>query len=189
MNWYAKYCKPYLDFGFAVLILFWLAPLMFLIAATILITDKQSPIFRQQRIGANGAYFAIYKFRTMRSTPDGAALTLPQDDRVTWFGALLRHTSLDELPQLLNIVKGEMSFVGPRPEILANKALYPQGFDQRLSALPGLTGLAQVEGRNRLSFREVLAYDLRYIREMSLLTDLRILSKTIIMVIGGHGAY
>jgi lipopolysaccharide/colanic/teichoic acid biosynthesis glycosyltransferase len=158
--------------------------------------------FRQTRVGKYGKTFLCFKFRSMyvdaeqrkaelvtKNEADGPVFKMKHDPRVTRVGRVIRKLSLDELPQLLNVLRGEMSLVGPRPPVPKEVAQYE--FDQRhrLDAVPGITGLQQVSGRSDLDFRTWVALDLRYIAEQSLWTDIKILLKTIPAVLLGKGAY
>ncbi|MFW5952022.1 MAG: sugar transferase [Gemmatimonadota bacterium] len=200
--------KRALDVIGAALGLVALAPLYALIAAAIRL-DSPGPVhFRQERAGLYGRPFLMNKFRTMREGTSEArhreyvsglvngdreqghegVYKLTDDDRVTRVGRLLRRTSLDELPQLINVLRGEMSLVGPRPAIAYEVELYEDWQRARLDSRPGLTGLWQVSGRNRLTYRRMCELDVRYIREWSLKTDLLILLKTVPVVLTNSGA-
>ncbi len=157
-----------------------LAPAL-VVALIIRLTSPGPAVFRQQRVGQNGIPFTVYKFRTMLQGPDGP--------EVTPIGHWLRRTSLDELPQLLNVLKGDMSLVGPRPELAEIVAGYEPWQRKRLEAKPGLTGLWQILGRKDLPLTENIQYDFYYLRNQSLLFDLAILLKTVTVVLRGQGAY
>ena len=149
-----------------------------------------SPIlFRQVRPGLNGQPFEMIKFRTMLDATDHAGSPLPDADRLTPFGRLLRATSLDELPELWNVVKGEMSLVGPRPPLPEEVALYKPWHHQRLAVVGGMTGLWQVSGRSDLSFDELCLLDIVYIENWTLGSDVRILLQTIPHLLSRKGAY
>lgn len=170
--------KRAVDIVLAALALAILAPLMALVALAIAFDSGAPVLFRQQRVGLGGRSFCIYKFRTM--VRDAAALgsyqTASDDPRITRLGRLLRRTSLDELPQLLNVLQGDMSLVGPRPDVPAQEALYaPADWRLRCSVRPGITGLAQALLRSEATPRQRLDLDLRYVREHSLALDARIL--------------
>ena len=153
-----------------------------LFCAAAIQTSSRGPVFfRQERLGRNGDKFSIWKFRTMRGGPGS------DDDRVTTVGRMLRRTSLDELPQLMNIVNGEMSVVGPRPTLPEQADRWTNRQRCRLAERPGLTGLAQVNGRNDLSWPERIEFDLRYVEEQSLWLDLRIVVRTASTLVGGEG--
>jgi lipopolysaccharide/colanic/teichoic acid biosynthesis glycosyltransferase len=196
--------KRVFDLCAAALLLVLLAPLMIAIAMAIRITSPGPALFRQRRIGYRGRSFVMLKFRTMRencseqthreyvtrmlngdeSTTGGSGLyKLHADPRVTPVGRLLRRTSLDEIPQLLNVVKGEMSLVGPRPVLPYEAELFEPRHQARFRVPPGLTGLWQVSGRNRLSMRQALELDLEYIRRRSLRLDLILLLKTVLVLV------
>jgi putative colanic acid biosynthesis UDP-glucose lipid carrier transferase len=180
--------KRLLDIFGALAGLMVLAPLLLLVAVLIVLESPGSPIFRQRRSGYRGAPFVIYKFRTMRVAEDGPNVVQArrEDSRVTLVGSLLRRTSVDELPQLLNVLKGEMSLVGPRPHALAHDDYYGARITEyqgRFRAKPGLTGLAQVSGLRGptpdvATMAARIEKDLDYIREWSILLDLRILCQT-----------
>ena len=180
--------KRSLDVVGAATALLLFLPLLLLIALLIRLESSGPIIFRQRRGGLNGRTFTIYKFRTMRVLEDGDMITQarPNDTRVTSFGALLRRTSMDELPQLLNVLKGDMSLVGPRPHALAHDRFYGDlipNYAGRLRTRPGLTGLAQVAGlrgetRELNEMAERVRYDLRYIEQWSILLDLKLIAGT-----------
>jgi len=175
----------------ALLLLVLLGPLMLVLAALIRWRMGAPVLFRQVRVGYRGAEFTMFKFRTMVNEADAYAPS-PQtaaDQRVTPLGRWLRKYSLDELPQLLNVLRGEMSLVGPRPEMPFLVAQYEPWQRRRLDALPGMTGLWQILGRKDLPLRDNIEYDFYYIRNQSLLLDLAIFLRTIPVVLFGRGAY
>ena len=148
------------------------------------------PIFRQKRVGFRCRPFYIYKFQTMTQERGADGELLPDEARTTWFGRFLRSTSLDELPELLNILKGDMSLIGPRPWIPEQMNTFPQRTQQeRMSVRPGLSGFAQILGRNNISIRQRVCLDLRYIRHQSLRLDLLIFFLTIYKVLKREGIY
>jgi lipopolysaccharide/colanic/teichoic acid biosynthesis glycosyltransferase len=154
--------------------------------------SRGHPIYRQRRVGMDGGSFDLLKLRTMVDGAEniGAGLAINQNDpRVTRVGALLRRTSLDELPNLLNVVRGDMSFIGPRPTIPAQVAPYTERQRGRLAVKPGITGWAQVNGRTALPWSERIELDLYYIEHRSLALDMRILWRTVAIVLGGSGLY
>jgi sugar O-acyltransferase (sialic acid O-acetyltransferase NeuD family) len=176
----------------ASLLLLLTAPLLAAIAIAIRIDSPGSPLFLQERIGAGGRAFTIFKFRTMRSgrEHDGLGVsTAPGDDRITRVGRWLRATSLDELPQLLNIVLGEMSFIGPRPTLRYQVEAYSPRQQRRLLFRPGITGWAQIHGRNTIPWSERIELDVEYVERFSLGLDLRILWRTLRVVGRGDGVY
>ncbi|MEB3204458.1 MAG: sugar transferase [Candidatus Sericytochromatia bacterium] len=163
-------------------------PVLLLVAAAIRLDSPGPALFRQWRVGRGGRPFVIYKLRTMRTGVAGPELTQAGDPRITRLGRLLRRTSIDELPQLLNIVKGDMSFIGPRPEvpgILETEWSVPQR--DILSVRPGLSGWAQIHGRDDLPLEAKLAYDMDYVRDPGLLRDVRILLATPGLLLSGRG--
>lgn len=161
------------------------APLTALIAVAISAESKGGVFYTQERIGRGGVPFRILKFRSMlrpEDSFDSEGNRMENYSRVTRVGRVLRATSLDELPQLLNVLKGDMSLVGPRPTLAYQVERYTEDQRRRLDVKPGLTGLAQVSGRNSLTWNEKIALDLEYVRSLSLATDLRILMKTVVTV-------
>ncbi|MDO8186340.1 sugar transferase [Conexibacter sp. JD483] len=168
------------------------APLVALAALLIRLESPGHPIYKQRRVGKDGASFEIYKLRTMVRGAEftGAGLAVQQgDDRITRMGALLRRTSLDELPNLWNVVRGEMSVVGPRPTVQVQVDQYSERQRGRLKVKPGLTGWAQVNGRAALPWSERIELDLWYVEHKSLKLDLRILARTWRLVLRGDGLY
>ena len=182
--------------------LFFLFPLFMLIIAVIRLSDRGPGLFRQIRVGRDGRAFTVYKFRTMvvdaeerkshlatLNEFDGVLFKMRRDPRVTTVGGWLRRYSLDELPQLLNVLIGDMSMVGPRPALPQEAALYGDHVRRRLAVKPGITGLWQVNGRSDLSWEETVRLDLRYVENWSFMLDLQILWKTTSAVLRGAGAY
>lgn len=168
-----------------------LLPLMVLIAIVIRISSSGPAVFVQERAGLNARPFRMYKFRTMRSNVDafGPSPKSGDDPRLTRVGKFLREYSLDELPQLFNVIKGEMSLVGPRPLYMAQIAEWDDRQKQRLRVKPGLTGLAQVSGRGGLTREEKLELDVRYVETAGFVTDMRILLATVGQVFGRTSIY
>jgi lipopolysaccharide/colanic/teichoic acid biosynthesis glycosyltransferase len=164
-----------------------LSPAFLAISLVLLVSQGSPLLFRQERAGYQGKAFLIRKFRTMSMArgPDGQLL--PDADRVTAAGRWLRRTSLDELPEVVNILAGEMSFVGPRPLPVGYLPLYDETQRRRHHVKPGLTGLAQIHGRNRLTWEERFAYDVCYVDNLSLLLDLKIMLRTVSVVVRGRG--
>jgi len=183
--------------------LFALAPLMLAIAAMIKLSDNGPALFTQTRVGKGGETFKIYKFRTMvvnaealltevreeNESVGGVLFKIRKDPRITAIGAKLRKSSLDELPQLINVLKGEMSLVGPRPALPEEAAKYADHVRRRLVVKPGLTGMWQVNGRSELSWDESVRMDLRYVENWSFALDMQILWKTVSVMLHGSGAY
>ena len=176
---YEKYVKRPLDFCSAALLLILLSPLMAVVAALVRIHLGAPVIFHQQRPGRNERVFNLCKFRTMTDARDKNGDLLPDAKRLTKLGSTLRRTSLDELPELVNILKGDMSFVGPRPLLVRYLPWYTEREKRRHEVRPGLTGLAQVSGRNFIGWDKRLDLDVRYADRITFLGDLRILIKTI----------
>jgi len=168
-----------------------LLPLMIIIWFVLFITGKGSPVFSQTRVGRHGVPFTLYKFRTMRPEADEyeVAPVKPDDPRITMAGRLLRKTSFDELPQLFNVLRGQMSMVGPRPEMDFIVKGYNTWQRRRLEVKPGITGLWQIMGRKDLPLHENLEYDFYYMRNQSIMLDMAILARTVVTVLKGRGAY
>jgi lipopolysaccharide/colanic/teichoic acid biosynthesis glycosyltransferase len=164
-----------------------LGPLLALIGATILATMDRPMLFRQVRPGLRGRRFELVKFRSMREERDDDGRPLDDDRRLTPLGRLLRRTSLDELPQLWNVLRGDMSLVGPRPLLMEYLPLYSAEQARRHEVRPGITGLAQVSGRNAIDWEERLRLDVWYVDHWSLWLDLKILARTVVGVARGAG--
>jgi lipopolysaccharide/colanic/teichoic acid biosynthesis glycosyltransferase len=168
------------------------APLQALAAVAIRIESPGHPIYRQGRVGRHGHAFEVYKLRTMVSGAEhmGSGMAVDEGDtRITRIGAVLRRTSIDELPNLVNVIKGEMSLVGPRPTIQVQVDQYTERQRRRLDVKPGLTGWAQVNGRAALPWSERIELDLDYLEHASLRLDLKILARSARMAVTGHGLY
>lgn len=180
---YRKYVKRLLDFVLALIMLIISTPLMTLLAVLVRLKLGKPIIFAQLRPGRDEKPFTLYKFRTMTDKKDETGKLLPDQERITRFGKLLRSTSLDELPELINILKGDMSFIGPRPLLLRYLPYFRREERVRSLVRPGITGLAQINGRNALSWDQRFAYDIRYVQDLSFLLDLKILLKTISVVL------
>ncbi|MHA1268001.1 MAG: sugar transferase [Candidatus Helarchaeota archaeon] len=180
--------KRLLDIIVSVTFIIILLPLFGIIALLVYISSGKPVIFKQARLGKNGVPFRIYKFRTMYNNapdirnPDGSAYNAEDDPRVTPIGKILRKSSLDELPQLFNVLKGEMSLVGPRPDQVDQIRFYTDKEKQKLRMKPGITGLAQISGRNRIPWEKRKQLDLDYIENFSIVLDLKILLKTIVYI-------
>ena len=184
--------KRALDLLGACVALAFAAPLLAVAAVAIRLEGPGHPIYRQRRVGRDGVPFDLFKLRTMISGAEtmGSGLIVDHgDDRITRVGALLRRTSLDELPNLINVVRGEMSLVGPRPTVRVQVERYTERQRHRLDTRPGLTGWAQVNGRASLPWHERIELDLTYLERASLALDLRILAFSVRMVLTGHGLY
>ena len=207
-GFYAEHGKRLLDLAVATAVLIVAAPVMAAIALAIKLDSRGPIIFAQDRVGKDGALFHVFKFRTMQLANDesihaeyvrrlitqnaapapGASLKLQHDPRVTRVGRLLRRSSLDELPQFVNVLLGEMSVVGPRPDVPYAVAAYPPAWHARFAVLPGITGLWQVEARNRVSYEQMIQLDLDYCRRQSLALDLRLMVRTPLVMLTGSGA-
>ena len=176
---YAKYIKRILDLILSLMALIVLMPLMIIIGILVRINLGSPIILKQKRPGKNEKIFTLYKFRTMTDKRDIDGNLLPDEYRLTKFGKFLRSTSLDELPELINIIKGDMAIVGPRPLLVEYLPYYTEEEKHRHDVRPGLTGLAQVNGRNAISWEEKLKYDTEYIKKIYFNSDLKIIFKTI----------
>ena len=176
---YKTFLKRPIDFLLAFMAIIVLFPVL-LITTVLVKTKIGSPvIFKQKRPGLNEKIFTMYKFRTMTDNKDENGRLLPDTVRLTQFGKMLRATSLDELPELFNIIKGEMSFVGPRPQLVRDMMFMTSEQRKRHSLLPGLTGWAQIKGRNNIAWEEKLSLDLEYVEDISFLKDLKIMLRTV----------
>ena len=180
---YAKYIKRMLDLILSLMVLIILIPLMSIIYILVKIKLGSPVIFKQQRPGKNEKIFTLYKFRTMTDKKDENGNLLPDSERLTKFGKFLRSTSLDELPELINIIKGDMAIVGPRPLLVKYLPYYTKEEKHRHDVRPGLTGLAQICGRNNLDWNERFEMDLKYVNSVSFKKDLIIIFKTISSVL------
>lgn len=184
---YRKFIKPFFDFLFALGTLVVLSPLLLIVTVLLAMAIGGNPFFLQRRPGKYGKIFRIVKFRTMTNDKDTNGALLPDAQRLTPIGNLVRKTSIDELPQLINVVKGEMSFIGPRPLLPEYLPLYSPRQSKRHLVRPGISGWAQVNGRNAVSWQEKFEMDVWYVENQSLLLDLKILIKTIKKVIMPEG--
>lgn len=179
--------KIILDFLTALIALVCLSPIFLIITVFLFLSNNGKPFFRQQRPGRNERIFTIVKFKTMNDRKDKNGKLLPDGDRLTAIGKFVRATSLDELPQLLNVVKGEMSLVGPRPLLPEYLSLYNDFQKQRHIVRPGITGWAQVNGRNAISWDDKFKLDVYYVENISFILDIKILFKTIRKVLKSEG--
>jgi len=184
---YRNYLKRPLDFILSLTGIIVLSPLLIIITILVRIKLGSPVIFKQKRPGLNEKIFTLYKFRTMTDERDESGELLPDEVRLTKFGKFLRSTSLDELPELFNILKGDMSLVGPRPQLIRDMVFMTPEQRQRHSVLPGLTGWAQVNGRNDVTWEEKLRLDLEYIEDITFVGDLKIIFMTIIKVFQRDG--
>lgn len=181
------FLKRFLDIAISLMGLILLSPILLLMALSVYITMGRPIIFAQKRPGYLGKPFYMYKFRTMTNKCDSKGSLLPDARRLTRLGVFYRKTSLDELPELLNVLKGEMSLVGPRPLLMQYLIRYTTEQSRRHNVKPGITGLAQVNGRNSLSWEEKFSFDTQYVDNWSIWLDLRILFHTVIMVVARKG--
>lgn len=186
---YKEYGKRAFDIVIALCGMIIIIPVGVIISLLVRIFLGSPVIFKQERPGLHGTPFCLYKFRTMTNKRDEEGNLLPDEQRLTRFGKLLRTTSLDELPEFINILKGDMSFVGPRPLLMEYLPLYNKRQKHRHDVRPGLTGLAQVRGRNAISWEEKFEYDLKYIQNISLHTDICILMETVKTVLKRNGIH
>lgn len=179
--------KRVFDFSIALFLLFLMLPIMLIIALLVRIMIGSPVLFKQERPGIRSKPFYLFKFRTMTEEKDAYGQLLPDDQRLTSLGKFLRKFSLDEIPQLLNVVKGEMSFVGPRPLLMEYLPLYSAEQVRRHEVKPGITGWAQVNGRNAISWGEKFALDVWYVDHRSFWLDLKILWRTLLKVVNAEG--
>jgi sugar transferase EpsL len=184
---YWRLGKRLVDLALTVPALLLLSPVMGIVALLVRLKLGSPVLFRQQRPGMGGRPFILLKFRTMTNARVANGELLPDEQRITQFGQKLRHTSLDELPELINVLKGEMSLVGPRPLLMSYLDRYTREQMRRHDVLPGITGLAQVSGRNNLSWDEKFALDVWYVDHCSLWLDIKVLAMTVRAVLGGEG--
>lgn len=184
---YRDYLKSIMDIFFGFIIFILLLPILLLLSIFVFFSMGSPIFFKQERIGRNNKPFIMYKFRTMREPKEGENRLLSDADRVTKVGAFLRKTSLDELPEIINVIKGEMSLVGPRPLLDLHLELFNDQQLKRHDVKPGMTGLAQVMGRQSLSFTQRTALDVKYVENLSLWLDIKIVVKTILVVLGADG--
>lgn len=186
---YRRWGKRCFDVVLAGLGLIVLAPLLLLLVLVVRLELGSPILFRQKRAGRGGSPFQIIKLRTMTTARDVAGDLLPDEDRLTRLGRFLRATSLDELPELWNVLRGQMSLVGPRPLLMRYVAYYSVRERRRLEALPGITGWAQIHGRNELPWDERLERDVWYVEHLSFILDIKILVATVIRVLRREGVY
>lgn len=195
--------KRFIDIIFSIFGIALLSPMFLIVAFLIKLEDRKGPvIFKQIRVGEKGKKFRIYKFRSMVTNAEelklllanhnevsGPVFKMKQDPRVTKFGRFIRRTSIDELPQLINVLKGDMSLVGPRPPLPEEVEKYTSYEKQRLAVTPGLTCYWQVNGRSAIGFEQWVEMDLNYIQERNFLLDLKLILKTVVVLVGSKDAY
>lgn len=175
--------KNIFDKILAIILIFCFSPIYLVVAILIFIKMGSPVLFRQRRPGLSGKIFGIYKFRTMTNDKDIEGNLLPDEQRLIGVGKFIRNSSLDELPQLFNVLKGEMSFVGPRPLLIEYLALYNTEQEKRHNVKPGITGWAQVNGRNAISWEQKFEYDVWYVNNQSFILDMKILWMTFLKVV------
>lgn len=180
---YRKFFKRLLDIFISLSILILVSPIFILTALCLFFANSGKPFFYQNRPGLNEKIFRIVKFKTMNDKTDEKGNLLPDAKRLTNVGSFVRRTSLDELPQLINILMGDMSLIGPRPLLIKYLPFYSNEERIRHSIKPGITGLAQINGRNTVSWDKRLAYDVEYVKNISFITDLKIIYLTILKVV------
>src|SRR5690606_220559 len=180
---YRKIIKPLLDFLISFIGLIILSPVLILVGLLLALANKGNPFFFQKRPGKNERIFRIVKFRTMTNETDAQGNLLPDSERLTGIGKLVRKTSIDEIPQLINVLTGDMSLIGPRPLLPQYLPIYNERQKKRHEVRPGITGWAQVNGRNAISWKQKLEYDAWYVENLSAGLDLKIFIKTIKKVI------
>lgn len=184
---YQKYLKRPLDIVVSFLMLMVLSPVFVILYFVLRIHFSANPIFTQMRPGLNGRIFYVLKFKTMKDSKDKSGNPLPDDQRITWLGKWVRISSLDEIPQLINVLKGDMSMIGPRPLLKEYLPLYSREQLRRHEVKPGVTGWAQVNGRNAISWERKFEYDVEYVDNCSFLLDMKILFLTFLKVLSGRG--
>ncbi|SHJ11289.1 Sugar transferase involved in LPS biosynthesis (colanic, teichoic acid) [Hymenobacter daecheongensis DSM 21074] len=186
-HWYAAWGKRLLDVLLALPLAVLTLPLLLLAAGALAVQNRGAVLFRQLRPGHHGALFPLYKLQTMTNARDAHGQLLPDADRLTRLGRWLRATSVDELPQLWNVLRGDISLVGPRPLLPQYLPLYSPEQARRHLVKPGITGWAQVNGRNAISWEQKFIYDVWYVDNLSLALDLRILGRTVRRVLSARG--
>ena len=184
---YNRVFKRIIDFTLTLVGIVLISPLLLIIILCLLVVNRGKPFFVQSRPGKNEKAFSLIKFKTMNDKKDAAGNLLPDRDRITGFGAFLRQYSLDELPELINVLKGDMSLIGPRPLLFKYIPLYSEKQKRRHLVRPGITGLAQVSGRNSISWTQKFEYDLYYVENVALLMDMKILCRTFLKVVSRQG--
>jgi len=184
---YRIFFKQFLDSFLALLGFAIFLPIFIVLVVLLFINNKGKPFFYQNRPGKDGICFNVIKFKTMNDRKDQQGNFLADADRLTSLGAFIRKTSLDEIPQLINVIKGDMSLIGPRPLLPEYLALYNEHQSQRHNVKPGITGWAQINGRNAISWQEKFDLDVWYVNHMSLSLDIKIFFKTILKVFKSEG--
>ncbi len=184
---YRKLIKPFFDRLTALIALIIASPIFLIVSLLLAIFQNGKVFFTQKRPGLNERIFLLIKFKTMRDDKDNNGELLPDELRLTWIGKIVRKTSMDEIPQLLNIIKGDMSFIGPRPLLVEYLPLYSEEQSKRHLVIPGITGWAQINGRNTISWQKKFEYDVWYVHNQSFLLDMKIIFMTIFKVFKAEG--
>ena len=184
---YKNYFKRVFDFVISLVALIVLSPLFVIMMILGMLILKGNPFFVQERPGKGERVFKLIKFRSMANFKDKDGNLLPDKDRITSYGEMIRKLSIDELPELINVLKGDMSLVGPRPLLVEYLPYYTEEEKHRHDVRPGITGLAQINGRNYITWEETFAYDVEYVRNISLINDIKILFNTVGKVISHDG--
>ena len=184
---YAKYFKRMLDFTLSLGAIIVLSPILLVLTIVGAVAMGGNPFFTQDRPGKNEKIFKLVKFRTMNNKKDKNGKLLPDDKRLTSYGKWLRSTSLDEIPELFNILKGDMSIIGPRPLLVRYLPRYNKEQHRRHEVRPGLTGLAQVKGRNDLTWEDKFKYDVKYVDHITFINDVNIIIETVKIVLNRSG--
>ena len=201
-NYYYEFFKRSIDVICSIIGLISLSPIFLIVSILIRFESKGEIIFKQKRVGLNGEEFEIYKFRSMVANAEelkeklaeenemsGPMFKMKDDPRITKVGKFIRKTSIDELPQLINVVKGEMSLVGPRPSLPKEVAEFEEWMNERLLVKPGLTCYWQVSGRNNIDFEDWMKLDIKYVRERNFWLDIKLILKTILVLFGDENAH
>ena len=187
MKLYSRYFKRLFDFIVSLLALGALAPVFLIVLIVLLFSNKGKPFFFQRRPGKNERIFLLVKFRTMNDARDSNGELLPDEKRITRFGKFIRKTSMDEIPQLFNVLKGEMSLIGPRPLLVEYLPLYNSRQKRRHEVRPGITGWAQTNGRNAISWAQKFEYDVWYVENLNFVLDMKIIALTIKKTLKSEG--
>jgi lipopolysaccharide/colanic/teichoic acid biosynthesis glycosyltransferase len=187
MQLYSNYLKRFLDLIVSLIAFSLLLPLFIIVTVLLYIANQGKPFFVQQRPGKNGRIFRLVKFKTMNDKKDAAGNLLSDGERLTAVGQFIRKTSLDEIPQLINVIKGEMSLIGPRPLLIEYLSLYNDTQKRRHEVRPGITGWAQVNGRNAIGWKQKFELDVWYVDNMNFLLDCKIIVFTLMKVVKSEG--
>jgi undecaprenyl phosphate N,N'-diacetylbacillosamine 1-phosphate transferase len=180
---YSLFLKRIIDFTLSLIALLVLSPILLIVTILLYIMNQGKPFYTQERPGKNARIFKVIKFKTMNDKKDSSGKLLPDKERLTPIGQLVRSTSIDELPQLINVLKGDMSLIGPRPLLVKYLPLYNEKQARRHEVRPGITGWAQVNGRNAISWEQKFDYDVWYVDNISIILDISIIFKTLKKVI------